>query len=319
MLKVFKKAAAMMMAGLMMVLTMAPIHAAENGVTMYRLYNPNSGEHFYTKDTSERSTLISCGWWSEGIGWVAPSWSNTPVYRLYNPNAGDHHYTMKADERNHLISVGWRDEGIGWYSDSSRRIPIYRQYNPNAKTGTHNYTPSKEENDHLVSVGWRDEGIGWYAISQPVKFFEAEDAECSPNARPRTAQNYIPTDYYGKTMPQSAVQIYLCGGEGILSFEPNGRYFQVPAYGAYTRLTGEVMAVNSLPGYGVQRPELSTNGDLEIWADNNLIAAYRGVSVRTRSFTIDLNVSGAQMVKLVFKSNSGAKGLKLAFNNLMMH
>ena len=132
---------------------------------MYRMYNPNSGEHFYTADSYERDHLVSVGWRYEGIGWVAPATSGTPVYRLYNPNAGDHHYTTSAYERDHLVSVGWRYEGIGWYSDDAESVPVYRQYNPNARAGAHNFTTDIYENDHLVSVGWREEGIGWYAVS----------------------------------------------------------------------------------------------------------------------------------------------------------
>ena len=133
-------------------------------VNMYRLYNPNSGEHFYTANAVEKSNLVKLGWRYEGIGWKAPKISNTPVYRLYNKNAGDHHYTMSASERDYLVSIGWKYEGVGWYSDDSKAVPLYRQYNPNAKAGSHNYTTSKSENDWLVSLGWRGEGIGWYGV-----------------------------------------------------------------------------------------------------------------------------------------------------------
>ena len=133
-------------------------------VNMYRLYNPNSGEHFYTANAVEKSNLVKLGWRYEGIGWKAPKISNTPVYRLYNKNAGDHHYTMSASERDYLVSIGWKYEGVGWYSGDSKAVPLYRQYNPNAKAGSHNYTTSKSENDWLVSLGWRGEGIGWYGV-----------------------------------------------------------------------------------------------------------------------------------------------------------
>ncbi len=129
---------------------------------MQRLYNPNSGEHFYTASAAERDHLVSVGWRYEGVGWTAPSTSATPVHRLYNANAGDHHYTASAAERDHLVSVGWKYEGVGWYSDDARGVPLYRQYNPNAVAGSHNYTADVAENDMLVSVGWRAEGIGWY-------------------------------------------------------------------------------------------------------------------------------------------------------------
>ena len=131
---------------------------------MHRLYNPNSGEHFYTASEVERDHLVGVGWNYEGAGWTAPSQSDTPVYRLYNANAGDHHYTTSVVERDHLVSVGWNDEGIGWYSDDSQRVPLFRQYNPNAIAGSHNYTTSKEETDMLIGIGWHDEGIGWYGV-----------------------------------------------------------------------------------------------------------------------------------------------------------
>lgn len=133
-------------------------------IPMYRLYNPNSGEHFYTKNASEKSTLVQVGWREEGIGWTAPEGSDKPVYRLYNPNAGDHHYTSDGEERDMLIQAGWLYEGIGWYSDYNETTPLYRQYNPNAVSGSHNYTTSKAENDYLASLGWREEGIGWYGL-----------------------------------------------------------------------------------------------------------------------------------------------------------
>ncbi len=133
-------------------------------VEMQRMYNPNSGEHFYTADPAERDFLVAAGWKHEGTGWKAPKESSTPVYRLYNPNAGDHHYTTDNAERSALLAVGWKDEGIGWYSDDSQGIPLYRQYNPNAVAGSHNYTTSQEENSYLVSIGWNEEGIAWYGL-----------------------------------------------------------------------------------------------------------------------------------------------------------
>lgn len=137
---------------------------------MHRLYNKNSGEHFYTADGEEKDHLVKVGWLYEGIGWVAPN-GGQEVYRLYNPNAGDHHYTMSVTERDMLVSFGWRYEGVGWYSDTDQTVPLYRAYNPYAKTGTHNYTVSSAEQNHLLSLGWLDEGIAWYgiAVGEPIE------------------------------------------------------------------------------------------------------------------------------------------------------
>ncbi len=131
----------------------------------FRLYNPYSGEHFYTLSPAENSNLVAEGWYPEGLGWVAPSESGDPVFRLYNPNAGDHHYTMDAAERDSLAQVGWVYEGEGWNSDADKGQVLYREYNPNEFSCNHNYTTDKAEHDGLVEIGWRDEGTAWYGVA----------------------------------------------------------------------------------------------------------------------------------------------------------
>lgn len=130
---------------------------------MYRLYNPNSGEHFYTGSIEERDGLDEIGWNYEGIAWDAPI-VGEPVYRVYNPNSGDHHYTMDATERDWLVSLGWKDENVAWNSAPDNGIPVFRLWNPNADLGSHHYTNSEEERDWLVGLGWIFEGIGWYGV-----------------------------------------------------------------------------------------------------------------------------------------------------------
>lgn len=140
---------------------------ADDTVNMYRLYNPNTGEHFYTGNTNEEKQLSTNGWQYEGVGWVAPISTSVPIYRLYNPYNGDHHYTKDSNEKSMLVGAGWKDEGIGWYSADDSAIPMYRLYNPNnKKAGSHHYTTSAGEKSSLISSGWKDEGIGWYAVSE---------------------------------------------------------------------------------------------------------------------------------------------------------
>lgn len=133
------------------------------GQVMYRLYNPNSGEHFYTASDEERWHLIDVGWNDEGTGWTAPT-VGEPVYRLYNPYAGEHHYTPSAGERDALVAAGWNDEGIGWQTGG--KTPLYRLYNPNAYANNHHYTTEAGERDILLGIGWRDEQIGWYGLGK---------------------------------------------------------------------------------------------------------------------------------------------------------
>ena len=99
-------------------LSPALVLASTGEQDMYRLYNPYTGEHFYTSSEGERNMISSVGWTYEGVGWVAPESSRTPVYRLYNGRLkrGQHHYTTRSGERSVLVeSRGWSDEGVGLY------------------------------------------------------------------------------------------------------------------------------------------------------------------------------------------------------------
>ncbi|MGM0112835.1 MucBP domain-containing protein [Enterococcus sp. DIV0187] len=138
---------------------------ADAARSMHRLYNPNSGEHFYTADTNEKNVLVNKHRWKyEGVAWTAPDVGNN-VYRVYNPNSGEHHYTMGLNEKNFLVKLGWRYEGVGWKSDTYKGQALYRLYNPNAGAGAHHYTKDMNERKHLLKVGWKNENIGWYGMN----------------------------------------------------------------------------------------------------------------------------------------------------------
>lgn len=135
------------------------VQAAEELVPVYRLYNANSGEHFYTQNLYEaRSLHDQAGWNYEGIQSYQPT-TGDPVYRLYDPNAGVHLYTTNGNEKNSLVNQGWRDEDISFRS--SGELPIYRAYNPN--NSQHNYTTNLAEQQNLTRLGWQAENIAFYA------------------------------------------------------------------------------------------------------------------------------------------------------------
>ena len=136
-------------------------------IDMHRVYNPNSGEHFYTSGENEYSTLIGLGWGDEGYGWTAPLGNGVPVYRLYNPTAGEHHYTTSDSERQALTELGWNDEGIGWLA-ADEGTPVYRLYNANQFANNHHFTSSEAERDELIALGWTYEGIAWYGYVEPT-------------------------------------------------------------------------------------------------------------------------------------------------------
>jgi len=126
---------------------------------VYRLYNTKSGEHMFTRSTSERDNLYNLGWFYEGIAWISADKNGTPVYRLYNPNTGEHFYTMSGNEKSILVKLGWRDEGIAFYSDKSKKVPVYRL----SGKSFHMFTTAKVEKEALLKAKYTDEGVGFYA------------------------------------------------------------------------------------------------------------------------------------------------------------
>ena len=145
--------------------------APEGCVFQFRLYNPNSGEHFYTGSQEEVLNLVSVGWNFEGSGFITPTVGD-PIYRLYSAEHGDHYYTTNVAEKNALVVEGWTlDGGTGIAfpsADASTGRPMYKVHNPNAypngEAGAHHFTMSWEEVQNLVSIGWQYEGIAWYSV-----------------------------------------------------------------------------------------------------------------------------------------------------------
>lgn len=139
-----------------------PAKPTVKSVPMYRMYNPNSGEHFYTGSTEERSILVNAGWKYEGVAFNFPV-VGKPVYRLYEPKTGEHLYTMDEAEKAKLLSEGWNYEGVAFNSAGEDEVAQYRLHNPNATCGAYHFTGSKEERDILIAAGWEYQGIGWYS------------------------------------------------------------------------------------------------------------------------------------------------------------
>lgn len=126
---------------------------------VYRLYNPNNGDHFFTPDKNEKASLVKAGWKDEGVAWNGAD-TGLVVYRLYNQSTGGHMFTVNFDEAETLVKKGWKYEGANFAAARSGK-PIYRLYNPN--NGLHMFTASASERDALVKSGWKNEGTSFYA------------------------------------------------------------------------------------------------------------------------------------------------------------
>ncbi|MDO4403780.1 MAG: NlpC/P60 family protein [Atopobiaceae bacterium] len=254
----------------------------ETYTNMYRLYNPNSGEHFYTGNLDEARAVAQAGWRWEGVGWVSPE-QGEEVYRLYNPNAGDHHYTTNAVERDNLVQAGWNFEGVGWHSGGNQQV--YREYNPNATAGTHNFTTNTSEHDTLVGVGWHDEGLAWRASETPwlpidgfwlicsswgscERYWVAGDGKI---AEDRLVTPEEGAGYYAYAKPQSGAVLRgaLDQGNGTVMLADNdGRLAQgtgfvnSSAYGASNQL---YLLAATDKGYSIACSGLFEHGDDHFW------------------------------------------------------
>lgn len=136
------------------------VYAAVSLKPIYRVYNPNSGEHLHTLNGGEKDNLMSLGWVYEGISMQIDG-SGSDLYRAYNPNSGEHFYTKDYNEINKIKRAGWRYEGVAWKVPNGGK-KVYRLFNPNARdAGSHHYTLLESEKNDLVKRGWRYEGVSW--------------------------------------------------------------------------------------------------------------------------------------------------------------
>jgi len=142
-------------------------------VPVYRLYNNNTGTHFYTVDPAERDRAVQK--WREftyeGVGFYAYGVSglaSDAVYRFYNTRTNAHFFTISAAEKADVQNKypWYAYEGISWYANTAKAngaTEMYRFYN--TKTATHFYTISKEERDQVIAryPQYSYEGVGYFA------------------------------------------------------------------------------------------------------------------------------------------------------------
>lgn len=145
---------------------------------VYRSYNPNTGDHFFTTSYSEHWKATHSGYSNEGVAFQVFDVGSTPdlntyspVYRLYKSGSG-HLYTTNATERANLLKKGWKNEGIAWYGLKSTPAgkggaAVHRLYCPSSSSskcrGKHHYTVSVSEVNDCKAQKWTDEGVQFYA------------------------------------------------------------------------------------------------------------------------------------------------------------
>ncbi|MCB2188334.1 MAG: hypothetical protein KQJ78_18090 [Deltaproteobacteria bacterium] len=128
-----------------------------NQLLMYRAYNADTLDHFFTTRAREFANAVATGYEDESTGVERRLFQVTDqalhgahlLHRLYNPYAGLHYYTFSDAERDNLMALGWlfeRDEGYIFTSldvAPPQAIEIYHLYN--TAVGVHLFTANAAE------------------------------------------------------------------------------------------------------------------------------------------------------------------------------
>jgi len=151
----------------------APVTAYTPGVSsvgLYRLYNIQTGEHFYTADYAEAFALRGTNYVIEGVeGSIFREnfYNSIPLYRLYNSSTDRHFYTTSDVELAIVIKQGFMLERREGYLASTTDSPsgatlanLYRLYN--RITNDHFYTKNPSEADAAAQSGYTREGSMGY-------------------------------------------------------------------------------------------------------------------------------------------------------------
>ena len=132
--------------------------------SVFRIYLPWNGEHFYSSWYPEVQSIVSRGARFEGVHFTAPQTATAkPIYRFW-VQGNLHFYTIDEGERAYVANVlKFKPEGVAWYAETTPVAgtkPIYRLYNP--RSNDHLYTASPQERDSAISIGYRSEGVAFY-------------------------------------------------------------------------------------------------------------------------------------------------------------
>ena len=109
------------------VLGYAESYATGANVPVYRFWNKDTTDHFYTASyeekvqTEENYNSGRDGYKYEGIAFYVPAYGCSAVYRFFNTVTFSHVYVIDESEKNSLIMDyqsgygSWRYEGVAWY------------------------------------------------------------------------------------------------------------------------------------------------------------------------------------------------------------
>jgi hypothetical protein len=139
---------------------LAPVH---------RLYNPQTGDRFFTQSRQARDRAQSAGYIYEEIAFYLLGANDTLTQRLSGlvhaskeapDDFTDHLYTISADDKTSASNLGYAsDETLGFIYEvaGAGRTPLYRLVSDLARQ--HVFTMDPDERTRFLAAGFREEGI----------------------------------------------------------------------------------------------------------------------------------------------------------------
>ena len=142
--------------------------------SVYRLYNKQTGDHYFTVRQGEYDKLTTLGVNGEGVVFKAVSAktvddnpqlkeNTTALYSVYNQNTGEHLLVQQVEAEG-LKAAGWQwdnDEKPVFYApNAGASEAVYRVYNPNTNLAAHLYTAVAKEYTDLTNLGWKADNDG---------------------------------------------------------------------------------------------------------------------------------------------------------------
>ena len=150
-----------------------PENNCKDSVPLYRFWNSETGDHFYTTDENEKNRVLTTKEWMytyEGIAayvYQTQQTNTLPLYRLWSSKTGDHFYTTDENEKNTALTTKewmYTYEGIAGYiypAQQTNTLPLYRLWN--SENNDHFYTTSETEKNRALEGQYIYEGIAGYA------------------------------------------------------------------------------------------------------------------------------------------------------------
>jgi hypothetical protein len=106
---------------------------------VYRLFNPTTGDHFYTATAAEKDAAAAAGYQVEGTvgaAFTTPTTGSEAVTRYLQASTGQHFYSNNENEAGNLSALGYQKEGVAFYTPKPQTAASVMQPNQNSSASS---------------------------------------------------------------------------------------------------------------------------------------------------------------------------------------